>query len=231
MFSYEVFQCEEFIAFTEELNHAINSTTPPAEVEIQCVAPEINSRISDLALQIQSLYRASGSHNTISNEIIEAISSNVVKKMEEKFSNSLGIYMQPSLCINPTDNVVVNTTASARRRGREDEEDNPRKRYKLSRDLPNVNSLWKEWSVGLAQGKPRINSLNEEYGSKWRQDSKERKYYSKRLVIINEIRKISEERSISLEDAAQAVENERISLQGCSLDKLSKVINSRNKQQ
>ncbi|KAG2206046.1 hypothetical protein INT45_002544 [Circinella minor] len=116
MFSHEVFQCEEFIAFAKELNHAINSTTPPTEVEIQRVAPEINSRISDLALQIQSLHRASGSHNTISNEIIEAISSNVVKKMEEKFSNSLRIYMQPSLCINPTDNVVVNTTASARRR-------------------------------------------------------------------------------------------------------------------
>ncbi|KAG2211038.1 hypothetical protein INT45_013577 [Circinella minor] len=162
--TYEVFQCEEFIAFAEELNCAINSTTAPAEVEIQRVAPEINSRISDLALQIQSLYRASGSHNTISNKIIEAISSNVVKKMEEKYNN-----------------VVVNTTASARRRGREDEEvedeeDNPRKRYKLSHDLPNVNSLWKDWSVGLAQGKPSINSLNEEYGSKWRQDSKERKY-------------------------------------------------------
>lgn len=58
----------------------------------------------------------------------------------------------------------------------------------------------------------------------------ERKYYSKRLIIINEIRKIAEERNISLEDAAQAVENERVSLQGCSLDKLSKIISSRNKQ-
>ena len=58
----------------------------------------------------------------------------------------------------------------------------------------------------------------------------ERKYYSKRLIIINEIRKIAEERNISLEDAAQAVENDRVSLQGCSLDKLSKIISSRNKQ-
>ncbi|KAI7857666.1 hypothetical protein BDC45DRAFT_19207 [Circinella umbellata] len=30
----------------------------------------------------------------------------------------------------------------------------------------------KEWTVGLAQGKPSINSLNEEYGSKWREESK-----------------------------------------------------------
>ena len=58
----------------------------------------------------------------------------------------------------------------------------------------------------------------------------ERKYYSKRLIIINEIRKIAEERNISLEDAAQAVENDRVSLQGCSLDKLSKIISRRNKQ-
>ncbi|KAG2215935.1 hypothetical protein INT45_001777 [Circinella minor] len=133
--------------------------------------------------------------------------------MEEKFGNGVGIYTQPSSSTNATANVAVNNTASTRRRGREDEEDeedSPRKRYKLSRDLSNINCLWKEWTVGFTQGKPSINSLNEEYGSKWRQDAK-----------VNEIRKIAEERSISLEDAVQAVENERVSLQGCSLDKLN----------
>ena len=176
IFSHEIFQCEEFTTFADELNRTINSTTPPAEVEIQRVVPEINSRISDLSSQIQSLYRASGSNNAISNEVIEAISSNVVKKIEEKFGNALGIYIQRSSSISATANIAVNTTASTRRRGREDEEEeeenSPRKRYKLSRDLSNVTSLWKEWTVGLAQGKPSINSLNEEYGSKWRQESK-----------------------------------------------------------
>jgi hypothetical protein len=50
------------------------------------------------------------------------------------------------------------------------------------------------------------------------------------LIIINEIKKIAEEKNLSLEEAAQAVENERISLQACSLDKLSKIIHARNKE-
>jgi selenophosphate synthetase-related protein len=59
----------------------------------------------------------------------------------------------------------------------------------------------------------------------------ERKYYSKRLVIIEEIKKVAEEREVPLADAAQVIENERISLGGCSLDKLSKIIKERNRQQ
>ncbi|KAG2209610.1 hypothetical protein INT45_007237 [Circinella minor] len=118
IFSHEVFQCEEFTTFAEELNRTINSTTPPAEVEIQRVVPEINSRISDLSSQIQSLYRASGSNNAVSNEVIEAISSNVVKKMEEKFGNALGIYTQPLSSISATANIAANTATSTRRRGR-----------------------------------------------------------------------------------------------------------------
>jgi hypothetical protein len=50
------------------------------------------------------------------------------------------------------------------------------------------------------------------------------------LIIINEVKKTAEEKNLSLEEAAQVVENERISLQGCSLDKLCKTINTRNKQ-
>lgn len=88
-----------------------------------------------------------------------------------------------------------------------------------------MKSLWKEWTVGYKSDEPSVKSLNEQYGSTWRQDSKgemnfkqvltdilhltrdvvgfcftyiilERKYYSKRLVIIKEIRNIAEDRGI-----------------------------------
>lgn len=59
----------------------------------------------------------------------------------------------------------------------------------------------------------------------------ERKYYSKRLIIINEIKRVAKEQDFTLEEAVVTIENLRISLEGCSLDKLGKTIQAKNKQQ
>lgn len=136
IFGREIFQSVEFTYFAEELNRSINNTTPPAEVEIQRVAPEINSRISDLSLQIQSLYRTVGSPNAVNSDVIEAISSDIMKKMVERFGGGHPTSVQ---LVNEVVNVA---TAGAQRRERgSDEEDDSRKRYKLNRDLTNVVSL------------------------------------------------------------------------------------------
>ncbi|CEP20124.1 hypothetical protein [Parasitella parasitica] len=211
MFQQEIFQSEEFNSFAENLNRCINSTTPPSEIEIQRIVPEINSRISDLALQIQSVHNTTANNSSISAELIEAISSNVVKKIEERFGSVLANAQQSEAAIASL-TPATNVSSGAQRREREDECDgnDRRKHYKLSRNLSNVTSLWREWSVGLGDGNPSVATLNEEYGSKWRQEAKERKYYSKRLVIINEIQKVANNNGLSLEDAAQSVENERI---------------------
>jgi hypothetical protein len=169
MFSSRIFQCSEFASFSEQLNRSINNATPPAEVEIQRVVPEINSRISDLSFQIQSLYRTVAGRDTGNNdELVEAISASLMGKIEERFGSVLAV-AGPTIASAEPANMVTGTT-----RGREDEEgeDDPRKRYKLNRDLANVLGLWKEWSVGLDQGKPSVIDLNNAYGSKWRQDSK-----------------------------------------------------------
>ncbi|CEP16211.1 hypothetical protein, partial, partial [Parasitella parasitica] len=42
IFQHEIFQSEEFKSFAENLNRCINSTTPPSEIEIQRIVPEIN---------------------------------------------------------------------------------------------------------------------------------------------------------------------------------------------
>ncbi|KAI9325044.1 hypothetical protein BD770DRAFT_450187 [Pilaira anomala] len=70
--------------------------------------------------------------------------------------------------------------------------------------------------------------MNEIYGTKWRADAKERKYYSKRLITINEIKRVAEEQDITLEGAVEVIENLRNSLEGCSLDKLGKTIQAKN---
>ncbi|EED12062.1 hypothetical protein TSTA_001330 [Talaromyces stipitatus ATCC 10500] len=45
--------------------------------------------------------------------------------------------------------------------------------YKLSRTIKTVRELWAEWTIGL-NGQPAVQALEQQYGAKWRSDSKER---------------------------------------------------------
>lgn len=122
-------------------------------------------------MQIQSLYGRSSVNTLITSELIEAISSRVARKVEEKFgsvlSNAQSMQRQPEVHSGSLNNATA-TFSGTRRRERDEEcdEHDRRKQYKLSRDLTNVISLWREWSVGLGDGRPSVASLNEEYGSK-----------------------------------------------------------------
>ena len=59
--------------------------------------------------------------------------------------------------------------------------------YELSRTITTVPDLWREWTVGLGVG-PAVQHLEDTYGAAWRPSQKERVLYSRRKVIIDEIR-------------------------------------------
>lgn len=94
--------------------------------------------------------------------------------------------------------------------------------YKMNRNLVKVTDVWREYSVGLSGG-PAIKSLEEDYGTKWRKDRTESKFYNTRLVLYKEIQKICERDCISTEEAAEKLERRRIELKA-SIDKLIKII-------
>ncbi|RPB09551.1 hypothetical protein P167DRAFT_465131, partial [Morchella conica CCBAS932] len=91
--------------------------------------------------------------------------------------------------------------------------------YKMSRSLSTVAGLWQEWKQGLGT-EPSVESLEARYGPKWRTSQAERKFYSRRKVIIEEITK----RISSGLEAWRAVEEVEEVRGGKSLDGLSKMI-------
>jgi hypothetical protein len=60
-------------------------------------------------------------------------------------------------------------------------------RYQLSRTITTVPELWREWTAGLG-GYPSVQSLEDRYGAAWRPSQKERVFFCRRKVIIDEIR-------------------------------------------
>ncbi|KAI9480571.1 MAG: hypothetical protein EXX96DRAFT_185618 [Benjaminiella poitrasii] len=128
---------------------------PPVKVQIQRVVPEIDSRISELALQIQSLSRAQSGQQGADRDIVGEISS-----IMAKFGERLVSFLAANASTQEATAVVD------RRRSREDDDEgaeDAHRRYKLIRDLSNVTSLWREWTVGLDNDMPSTSSLNEKY--------------------------------------------------------------------
>lgn len=64
--------------------------------------------------------------------------------------------------------------------------------FEMSRGIETVREVWDEWTVGLSPSLPSVEQMDKKHGTKWRNSTKERKFYSNRLVIIREIRRLQE---------------------------------------
>lgn len=132
------------------------------------------------------------------------------------------LYPNPNPVNNPGRSTARNNTSPTSSSASPGREETPF--YRLSRSIKSVADLWQEWEKGLT-GSPSVVSLESQYGPKWRSSTAERKFYSRRKVIIEEVKKQINKGRQEWE-AVQAIEEWR---QGKSLDSLSKEIVKRKK--
>lgn len=93
----------------------------------------------------------------------------------------------------------------------------PPPKYRISRTVKTVQELWREWTVSL-RGGPSITALDNRWGTRWRAGRQaELQWYSLRLEVIREIRRIAQARRISEEAAMHFVSAEQRQT-NCSLD-------------
>ena len=91
----------------------------------------------------------------------------------------------------------------------------------MCRALRTVEALWQEWTVGL-QGGPSIEALDRKWGNQWRAGRQsELQWYSLRLEVIKEIRRIAQVQRTGEEAAMWQVNLLQQQMQ-CSLDQLCK---------
>jgi len=91
--------------------------------------------------------------------------------------------------------------------------------YQLSRGIKTIPDLWREWTVGLG-GQLSVEALDERWRSRWRRGA-EFQFYSRRKVIIDEIKRlVAEGREVV--DAVNSLEEARLR----SKSSLSQVVNT-----
>ncbi len=77
--------------------------------------------------------------------------------------------------------------------------------YRMSRAIKTVEALWQEWMTGLP-GQPSVSALDARWGSQWRAGRRsEVQWYSLRLEVIREIRRVSKARRIAENSAMHTV--------------------------
>jgi hypothetical protein len=93
--------------------------------------------------------------------------------------------------------------------------------YRMCRAVKTVEGLWHEWTVGL-RGEPAVAVLDRKWGSRWRAGRRsELQWYSLRLEVIKEIRRVAQAQRIG-EQAAMYIVNMQQQRTGCSLDQFCK---------
>jgi hypothetical protein len=94
--------------------------------------------------------------------------------------------------------------------------------YRMSRTVRTVRALWQEWTVGLGPSSPPVAALDSKWGSRWRAGRQsELQWYSLRLEVIKEIRRVAQAHRVS-EEAAMWQVNLQQEQMRCSLDQLCK---------
>lgn len=104
--------------------------------------------------------------------------------------------------------------------------------YTLNRTLKTVHQVWEEYQHGIFGG-PSVKELADTYGTKWRKDPTNSRYFLRRNILYEEMMKVSRAKGITLEDAAHDMDKLRKDLgrgdESLSLDGLSTMINKKNK--
>jgi hypothetical protein len=81
-------------------------------------------------------------------------------------------------------------------------------RYKMIRSLKTVNQVWQEWSVGI-HGGPAVRDLEQQHGSSWRNSAAEKRFFFRRMRIINRVVAIAKQQGIIHEQAVCVLEAQR----------------------
>jgi hypothetical protein len=101
-------------------------------------------------------------------------------------------------------------------------------KYRMCRAVRSVEALWREWTMGL-QGNPSIEVLDRKWGNRWRAGRQtELQWYSLRLEVIREIRRVAQAQRTSEEAAMWQVSLQQQQTR-CSLDQFCKQLRAGRK--
>lgn len=200
MWQHPVFQSTEFLAFKNEARERVVQTEDPADHRLQKAMPDVKAKLDGLHEDLKaSLDKVSTKVDKVAGKV-DAMQSDMAQlgaMMRPLFGGTALFRMQ---VVNPDDQTSTAEFAIASTADESTEpayavvssgsEDLHARTFKLSRGIERVSQLWKEWYEGV-DGRPAVQSLEDEFGTRWC-SSDERRFFNRRRKVIDLARRIVE---------------------------------------
>jgi hypothetical protein len=195
LFNHHLFRSNMFLLFEKDLNHHMDTSTPPTDIQLRTSMP----------LMVEKFDQIQHSLGVLKNEI-----SNISQKIETSRIPRMNISLDWSGASDSNNqNISSLSTPNIPFISNSSES--------LVSEVPQyeiksttVPQLWKEYTVGLDQN-PSISSLDDQFGKKWRKSEKSRKLYERRMKVIKLLKGLIEANNeISVENVVNIVEEKRV---------------------
>jgi hypothetical protein len=231
MWKHPLFQRSDYKQFAQELLQSVHTIETPYEIQLQQSMPAIADRITNTEHNLQQTMSSNQFQlldylRTISGQVHDLTSGQISFTVRANGGFESGLeqleqytlaqdLIQPAIDQrNPLENkasipeqsLLIPTAFSAEMPS-----------YTLSRTISTVRELWAEWTIGI-NGQPAVQALEQQYGAKWRSESKERVMFGRRKIIIDEIYARTKD-GTPVAEAVEALELTQVRMK-CSLAKL-----------
>jgi Transcriptional activator of glycolytic enzymes/Centromere DNA-binding protein complex CBF3 subunit, domain 2 len=250
IWNHPVFQHNAYTAFAQKVEACVQDKEHPSQLSILYQAmplladhlKAINARIDQTANRLaESIGQIAQSQSMQSTQLQLLTSGNLTFRLEapppplllpmpplHSIASSKYTSAQASIVATPaarSPSPVLQGLSAQQQQERELLE--PPK-HRMCRAVRSVKALWQEWTVGL-QGNPSIETLDRKWGNQWRAGRQsELQWYSLRLEVIKEIRRIAQAHRTSEEAAMQQVNLQQQQTK-CSLDQFCKQLRASRK--
>jgi hypothetical protein len=189
LWKHPIFNSPEFDTFAVQLRDAVKSSTVPEEQRLQQAVPLIANKLTDMSRIIQdhhhSLTSKFNSH--------EAMHSEFHQRMAEIFSgrSRLRILSDSFPEVDAEEHLHMTNGVSPLTTQHSEVPSpslgvNDIPAYTLSRSLSTVHEVWKEYTLGIGYN-PSVKHLEDTYGTKWRKNPTEQRYFCRRKILYDRI--------------------------------------------
>lgn len=207
LWKHSVFVRQEYQDFAEAVLRACSQEEEePYELRIRSVVPDLatalaNSRIEVVKIMQDWGYRTTRDTQEILQRLDDFCRRELTATTVVRFAPTAGDVEEQGheagQGLEPASTAAGLASAASAAQAR------PAPLYEMDRTIQSVPSLWREWTEGLA-GQPSIQALEDAYKAAWRTKQREKTFYFRRKLIIDEIRWRASERVVRSEQEAVA---------------------------
>jgi hypothetical protein len=212
IFNHSLFLSNEFLQFQHSVQQHVDNAQEPEQHALEAANPLVARVLASQGAAMQDAISAMSAQ-------MKQHHQETKQQMEQLRHTPFYPYLGGSPMASPqasTSHAVASTPASAA------------PSYRLDRSHKTVMQVWQEYEEGMP-GCLAVKDLEQRYGTGWRKDPTESKYYSRRKVLYDEFKKIAIRDRISLKEAAKLLEETR-KYHGKTLDTLCGMLKENSSQ-